>query len=497
MKIKYGKAENQNIEFATKNVSIIGENGSGKSSLMRDIKKYNQSFVVISAHKNLIIRQGSYKGQDDVWLSQNMTHFENPTKGSGDSPYDNNSLQIDFNQMIEKIFRDYTDETVRAFNSGKKLEEIDRRLDTVFRIWNLIFLDKKLSYENKKIMAKPPEGDHYEIENLSDGERVALYILVKLSLSNSGGVIVIDEPETFLNPALLDNLFDECEKFKSDASFVYFSHDLEFISTRKNNTILWIKEFKYPDSYKIEPVIPEDIPEELIMKIIGTKKQKILFVESNSNEDAKLYQLLYKDFKVWPVDGCENVINYTKAFNSRTEKFNKEYFGLIDRDLKDDDWVGSLKEHKIYSLPVAIYDNIFLHKDIIKFVFEHLGKSDFETKFPDLVAEIKKQLDKENFKLGYRKLKIQQLFNKNINSIANGETQITFDSKPYDLEIDQLKNKEYEEIIKIFNQKDLKGCVSKLGFTWSEWQEQVLNIFNTDKEEKFKEEFFKFMPQIQ
>ena len=63
----------------------------------------------------------------------------------------------------------------------------------------------------------------------------------------------------------------------------------------------------------------------MIVKVVGAKKQKILFVESENNKDAQLYQLVYSDFKVWPVGGCENVVNYTKAFNSRTEKFNKEY----------------------------------------------------------------------------------------------------------------------------------------------------------------------------
>jgi len=62
----------------------------------------------------------------------------------------------------------------------------------------------------------------------------------------------------------------------------------------------------------------------VIIKVIGTKN-KILFVESVDNKDAKLYQLLYPEFKVWPVGSCDNVINYTKAFNLGVEKFNKKY----------------------------------------------------------------------------------------------------------------------------------------------------------------------------
>ena len=353
--IKYGQSENEKIEFDTKNVSIIGGNGSGKSSLMRKIKQQNPTFTIISAHKNLTIKQGLYRANEDIWLTENKSHFQSPTTGEANVPADNNSLQNDFNQMIEIVFRDYSDESVEALNAGKILADINRKLDKIFGIWNSIFIDKKLLYKDKKIKVQVVgEEIFYDIENLSDGERSVLYVLIKLILSDASPTIVIDEPETFLNPSILNSLFDECEKLKNEANFIYFSHDLEFVTTRKDNTVFWIKEYKHPQNWLIENIDSQNIPEELIVKVIGAKKQKILFVESENNKDAQLYQLLYPDFKIWAVGGCENVINYTKAFNSRTEKFNKEYFGLIDRDLKSDTQVTSLENDKVFSLPVAV-----------------------------------------------------------------------------------------------------------------------------------------------
>lgn len=495
--IKYGGSENEKIEFNTKNVSIIGGNGSGKSSLMRKIKQQNAGFTIISAHKNLVIKQGQYRAQDDIWLTQNKSHFKSPTAGDTHTPSDNNSVQDDFNQMIEIVFRDYTDESVTALNNGKKLDEINRRLDVIFGIWNSIFIDKKLLYKDKKIKVQVVgEENYYDIENLSDGERSALYVLIKVILSDSSPTIIIDEPETFLNPSILNQLFDECENIKNESNFIYFSHDLEFVTTRKDNSIFWIKEYKHPHTWSILPTDPENIPEELIVKVVGAKKQKILFVESENNKDAQLYQLIYPNFKVWPVGGCENVINYTKAFNSRTEKFNKEYFGLIDRDLKSDTQVTSLERDKVFCLPVAVYENLFLNKEIIKFVFTHLGKADFDTKFAELETEVKTKVLDTNFKLGYKKSKIQQLFNQEIESIAKGEKQFTPDLTVYETEITALWSDTYENILKSFNQKNLKGCVTKLDTTWPDWQNQILNIFNTDKADTFRKEFLKFMPDI-
>jgi hypothetical protein len=464
---------------------------------MRKIKQQNSSFTIISAHKNLVIKQGQYRAQDDTWLTQNKSHFKSPTAGDAHTPSDNNSVQDDFNQMIEIVFRDYNDESVEAINAGKTLKDISRRLDNIFNIWNSIFTDKKILYKDKKIKVQVVgEENYYDIENLSDGERSALYVLIKVVLADTSPTIIIDEPETFLNPSILNHLFDECEKIRNESSFIYFSHDLEFVTTRKDNSIFWIKEYKHPHTWSILPTDPENIPEELIVKVVGAKKQKILFVESENNKDSQLYQLIYQDFKVWPVGGCENVINYTKAFNSRTEKFNKEYFGLIDRDLRSDALVTSLEGSKIFCLPVAVYENLFLNKEIIKFIFTYLGRTDFDTKFVDLEAEVKTKVLDDNFKLGYKKSKIQQLFNQEIEVIAKGEKNFTPDLTSFDAEITTLGSDTYENILKSFNQKNLKGCVTKLDTNWSDWQHQILNIFNTDKADDFRKEFLKFMPDI-
>lgn len=495
--IQYGKEQGQSIVFNTRNISIIGGNGSGKSSLMRKLNQLNPNYTIISAHKNLVIQQGQYRAQDENWLDNNKSRFRNPKTGDVRAPSDNNSVQDDFNQIIEIVFRDYTDASVTALNSDKKLSEISRKLDVIFDAWNSIFIDKKLLYKDKRIQVQVVgEDNYYDIENLSDGERGALYILIKIIIADSGSTIIIDEPETFLNASVLNQLFDQCEKIKNESNFIYFSHDLEFVTTRRDNSIFWIKEYRYPDHWVILSTDPDSVPEELIVKIVGAKQQKILFVESEDNKDAKLYQSIYPDFKVWPVGSCENVINYTKAFNSRTEKFNKQYFGLIDRDLRTDEQVVALEHCKIFCLPTALYESLFLNKKIIGFVFAYLGRNDFEDSFSKLETAVKRGVNVNNFKLGYKKVKINQLFNQVIDEIAKGEMTLTPDFSAYDLEIGALALASYEDILKSFNQKNLKSHVAELGMNWSAWQNQVINIFSTEKANELREEFLKFMPDI-
>ena len=101
-----------------------------------------------------------------------------------------------------------------------------------------------------------------------------------------------------------------------------------------------------------------------------------------------------------------------------------------------------------------------------------------------------------NFKLGYKKTKIQQLFNQEIELIVKGEKQFAPDLSLYEAEIDNLGSDTYDNILKSFNQKNLKCCISKLDITWSDWQNQILNIFNTEKTDSFRKEFLKLMPEI-
>jgi hypothetical protein len=66
----------------------------------------------------------------------------------------------------------------------------------------------------------------------------------------------------------------------------------------------------------------------------------------------------------------------------------------------------------------------------------------------------------------------------------------------YDNEITTFSSKKYKDILKIFNQKNLKTCTSKIGYNWSNWHNIVLNIFTTSEENSFRQEYLKIMPCI-
>lgn len=145
---------------------------------------------------------------------------------------------------------------------------------------------------------------------------------------------------------------------------MYITHDLNFALSRNEAKILWVKSYSGTDwEYEfLDSADYEDIPEDLLYEIIGTR-QKVLFVEGTKNSyDHYLYQEIYKDkgYHVIPCGGCQEVIRLVKA--KRTyEKLNAiNVYGIVDRDFRTEDEISALRGDGIYCLDVAEVENLIV-----------------------------------------------------------------------------------------------------------------------------------------
>jgi predicted ATP-dependent endonuclease of OLD family len=155
------KYNDQELQFESKNISIVGSNGSGKSSLFKEIQIKNQNCQVISALKNLTISQNIYRGQGENWLDSYSTSFTDGSSSISHFATTNNYIQSDFNHIIEKIFREYTDKIVTNSINGILAGDTSTNLQNALNIWNSIFIDKKIVYYNKKIQVKVVGKENY------------------------------------------------------------------------------------------------------------------------------------------------------------------------------------------------------------------------------------------------------------------------------------------------------------------------------------------------
>lgn len=520
--LRFGEGNDETITFNTKNAIIIGENGSGKSALMRELKNQNEEKIdiIISAHKNMSLNEKIDSGTSMKDLQETTTQFssspmpnnyrsitnKNNKNKNGLSGLDNKYIQIDFNPNLEFLIKSSFAEKVENHDLKQKEQKIipknyQTKMDIVIQKWNEIFYPIKLKayYKEQTIKIVSANKKEYEIQELSDGEKEVLYILTKTMLAKENSIILIDEPETFLNTALLNNLIDNIENIRDDCKFIYFTHDINFASSTTSSTLLWIKNYQYPNIWEVEEIKEDkEIPQELIFKIIGTKKTKVLFVEGHENSDKMLYRKIYSDFQIYPVGGNEKVRKYTKTLRENKENFNKEYYGLIDRDLKSDKKVKELKEKKIFCTPTAIYEGLFFKKRIIETVSKELQQ---ENKTAEILESLKKNMFNENncnkLEEKYTKQKIYEYFFKNQQEIHNSKTDYLLPiekiKKDVSKKINKIKSSDnIDDILKKYNLKTIKNIK---GYKSNEWEKIVLELINK-KDSLPKKEFKKFMPKI-
>jgi len=517
MKLKYN--QNDSLNFETKNCAILGSNWTWKSSLCKKIYELNNpsNIQYIRAQRDLTINQWELRALDNTVLEQRLSSYSLAKLGqdlnikhitnTNVKKYSNNIIQNDFNKNIEKFFRD--DESAHAsasrLHTGGEFQQPSTNASMIFDIWNSIFINKKIEIKDWKIQIifKIWEESHkYEIESLSDWERSALYMITKCIYAKKDSIIIIDEWESHLNPSVLHELWDSIEEVRYDCNFVYISHDINFVISRNNCAKFWIKEFNYPENWIIEEIKDDNISEELALQILGSKKEKILFVESTEDKDKLLYQKIYSDFKVIPLWACNNVINYTKSLNLSSENYNKQYFWLIDRDFKTDEELESLKSHSIFSLPVAEFENLFFRKEIIEFIFNYLWKqTSFAEKFQLLETSVFDLKSDEQFKKDFYKDYVIQKFNKNLSNFELWSNYIFSDNF---IEVNTLWEKintetDFNNFLKILNAKSIKWKITELwlSYWWKAYKDQILDIFNTEKSDDFKEIFLIFMPEIE
>lgn len=203
----------------------------------------------------------------------------------------------------------------------------------------------------------------YDAHQMSDGERVIIYIAGRVLFAPRNGIIIVDEPELHLHKSIANKLWDILENKRPDCRFIYFTHDLDF-ATSRNCQKAWIRNFNYPNKWSIELISESEIPEELLLKLLGSRKP-ILFCEGKQESlDRRVFEIIYPKFTIQPVGTCKNVINYTRAYNHVANTYCKA-FGIIDKDFRTDTQLECLSKDYIFSYDIAEIENLFLSEDFV------------------------------------------------------------------------------------------------------------------------------------
>lgn len=250
--------------------------------------------------------------------------------------------------------------------------------DVLQRIWKSIFPQRDIKLDDAKVTALYSEGSEvkeYKGLDMSDGERVSLYLIAQTLCVPKNKTIIIDEPEIHLHRSIMNRLWTAIEKERRDCLFIYITHDTQFAANHSQAKKIWVKSFD-GEHWDLSKINSGNLPEELLLNILGNRRP-VLFVEGTAESyDTKLYSELYKEHYVVPCGSCSSVITQTKAMKANPQLHHLQCCGLIDRDFRSDYEIEKLCEDGIYTLKVAEVENLFLVDNLLRTINSIMGFTD-------------------------------------------------------------------------------------------------------------------------
>ena len=483
----------KSVGFADKNTVIVGANGSGKTTLANNLKKTLNSLdgIVIPAQKLLLVptfnsiptlkaEKSPFSEYQKKILDDKRTFT---AKDQNDFPYD---IAKEYGSEYRKVLalliaeRNAKRNSVidnKAEGTVFHKEEFKTTIDVVIDIWNDLIPHRTMSLDAdcNLIISYVEDGETktYEAYSMSDGERIILYLVGRIMQAPENGLIIVDEPEIYLHRTVVDKLWNRLEKERHDCTFIYMTHDLQFATSRVG-VKSWIKSYEYPSRWNIQIIENNEIPEQLLMELLGSCKQ-ILFCEgtSTSSLDKKIYDVIFPDYIIYPLESCKEVINYTKAFNAIPNN-NTKAFGLVDSDFRTPQEINDLKANGIYTYNVAEIENVFLVEDFLNAFQEyHRLKGNIDAIKDGIIAMLEK--DKEAQCSNYVSASIDYYYR--MNHVAKGNTKAEVEKKVKefndDIKIEDCYNKRmkelelyiqrksYAKVIAVYNNKGLHSVVEK------------------------------------
>lgn len=382
-----GTSETEAIEH-TNRIVIVGANGSGKTRLGIHIEQTHQKRIAvhrISAQKALDIPEYAKlltleQAEKDLIYGRSDQHAAVDRKihdrwGGAPATF----LLSDYDKVLSLLFAKSADRDRKHAEETRTREAYipvkDAPIDTITLIWRDIMPHREIKFIDGKVLVRKAGEPEYHGKEMSDGERVALYLIGQCLCAPDGSVLIIDEPELHLHKALINKIWDKVEELCPTKVLIYITHDLDFAASRCNATKIWVKSYDGRNSWTWGR-IPEHVqlPESLLLEVIGSRKRVIFCEGSVGGLDATIYQAVYPEYHVIPRGGCDKVIESTKALRNNEALHHLSAMGIVDGDHRDAREVAALLEHGIHTIGVAEIENLLCMESVIRLVAKHFSK---------------------------------------------------------------------------------------------------------------------------
>ncbi|SEU11249.1 DUF4435 domain-containing protein [Enterocloster clostridioformis] len=523
-------SNNQAKEYVTKNNSliIIGGNGTGKSKLGEWMeKKQVISTHRIGAQRSLVfghyIQQKSYEQAINLLMygrQEKSQDHDSRWEYDGEKYNYTSSLLNDYENVLSALIALKTREQEQYISECKEREAGNLQhnkvpemvIDILQRIWKSVFPQRNIKLDDAKVTAifsKDGTVKEYKGRDMSDGERVALYLIAQALCVPENKTIIIDEPEIHLHRSIMNRLWVAIEKERQDCFFVYITHDTQFAANHAYADKIWVKGYD-GEHWNLEKINDSDLPEELLLNLLGNRKP-VLFVEGTADSyDTKLYSEIYKNYYVVPCGSCSRVIAQTKAMKANPQLHHLKCYGIIDRDYRSEYEIEKLEVDGIYALKVAEVENLFLVEELLNVVNTIMGFTDtlnvskikkyiIEKRFQPqinhqicdaVISEIKYQLSTANI-TGKKDDEVKQSLEATYSSIVFENVKAAKES----LFTEVLHTNDYAQVLKIFNYKTMSKSVGHFfGLKDEEYHDFIIRQLNSTRADEIKTAIIGYLP---
>lgn len=481
-------------------VVIVGANGSGKTRLgswlefngpqaqnvhrvgaQKSLQFPNSASPIAMADAEISLLYGLDYGSVRYY-KENPNDRQTYKRSSrwGENP-DTQALN-DYDKLLTYLVSEEYEVSLAYRTAAKepkgRIAPTDTKLDTIKRIWEEIFSSRELLIKAGTIEVRSrtdSSNKAYQASKMSDGERVGFYLIGQCLSTRADSIIVVDEPEVHLHRVIQSRLWDAIERERLDCLLVYLTHDLDFAASRTNAKKLWIEEYNGATWNWQEVPETDDLPEEILLALLGSR-EPVIFVEGDKGSlDFALYSHIYPERTIIPRVGCEQVISATTAFTSLKAQHKIECQGIIDRDFRSADDVRRLLPSGIHVLDVQEAENLLLVEDVLLAVANHASHSGLlsvsvETTVQNIKQMVFQKLEREKAQKASKAAawKIEKAL-RHFNTKAQGpealaqaltavtsgiNTAAIYAEELQKLEV-ALQQQNYAEVLRLYNNKGL------------------------------------------
>lgn len=391
----------------------------------------------------------------------------------------------DFRGLLTYLFSEQNEVNLRHADNGRQGvygPPPDTKLERIKRIWESVLSHRRLVLSTSSVSVQSigplQYNGAYKASAMSDGERVAFYLIGQCLIAKPDSVIIADEPEIHLHRSIQLRLWNAIEQARPDCLFVYLTHDLDFAASRTNAKKIWIK--SYSGSIWTWQEVPpaQGIPEDLLLTVLGSRAP-VLFTEGHPGSlEQAIYARVYPGCTITPCGGCEQVIEATKSFTNLNHLHGIECRGLVDRDYRTPEDIARLEAQGVFTLTTQEFENLMLTEGVLTAVLTHAQNSGQLTgtdTIPQRLDTLKTYLfgqlerDQEMLTSKHASWEIEKelrKFGTTDNAIglaalqqavtAIGTRNVTAVYESIDLEFTRIiQQRDYSELINLYNNKGL------------------------------------------